>query len=240
MDASLEKEIPTRTIEKRKPYETYTRKNEPVLDKEVIDINIAVITGATSGLGREFCRLSAKHYPKLDEIWCIGRRVSGLPDLSPSGPKLRFFLLDLSKERDLELFRKSLEEQKKLHIKLLINGAGTGKYGAFETTELFALTDTVRINCEALTALTRICLPHMKPKSRIIQMCSGAAFFPQPDFAVYAASKAYVLAFSRALALELKERGISVTAVCPGPVDTPFLSRSRKGVKVPAYKKTLP
>lgn len=201
-------------------------------------MQIAVITGATSGIGREFYRLIAANYPWLDEIWCIGRNLKKLSCLpAPKTSRLRVFRLDLSREEDLTSFQHSLSEYPEVRIKLLVNAAGTGKYGAFDRTELKEHTATVRLNCETLTALTAICLPYMKSKSRIIQLCSASAFFPQPDFAVYAASKAYVLAFSRALSAELKSRGITVTAVCPGPVDTPFLTRSREGVPVPEYKK---
>lgn len=199
-------------------------------------MNIALITGASSGIGREFYRQILKHYPKLDEIWCVGRDFQKLRSL-PQRPRpaLRVFRLDLSDAEDLNVLDAAIKEQA-VSIKLLVNAAGTGRYGSVDAAELTALTETVRVNCEALTAVTAMCLPHMKSKSRIIQMCSGSAFFPQPDFAVYAASKAYVLNFSKALRRELKPRGITVTAVCPGPVDTPFLARAREGVKVPAYK----
>ena len=84
----------------------------------------------------------------------------------------------------------------------------------------------IRLNCEALTDLTHRMIPHMRRGSRIIQMASSAAFMPQPYFAVYAATKSYVLSFSRALGEELKSAGIYVTNVCPGPVETPFLSHA--------------
>ena len=80
----------------------------------------------------------------------------------------------------------------------------------------------IDLNCRALTAITEICLPFMRKDSRIINLASAAAFCPQPSFAVYAATKAYVLSFSRALHMELKSKGIYVTAVCPGPVKTEF------------------
>ena len=80
----------------------------------------------------------------------------------------------------------------------------------------------IDVNCRALIAVTRLCLPYMGRGSRILQLASGSAFLPQPGFAVYAASKSCVLSFSRALREELRPRGIVVTAVCPGPVDTDF------------------
>ena len=88
----------------------------------------------------------------------------------------------------------------------------------------------LRLNIMALTRLTKICLPYMRKGSKIVQFASGAAFMPQAEFAVYAASKAYVYSFSRALGEELKQCGVSVTTVCPGPVDTPFLRQAYEDV----------
>lgn len=88
----------------------------------------------------------------------------------------------------------------------------------------------VSLNCEALTHLTSLGLPFMKTGSRIVNLASAAAFAPQPGAAVYAATKAYVLSFSRALAKELLGRHIFVTAVCPGPVDTDFFKTAGEPV----------
>ena len=95
----------------------------------------------------------------------------------------------------------------------------------------------IDLNCHALTEMTYFCIPYMKKNSRIIQLASSAAFLPQPDFAVYAASKSYVYSFSRALARELAPRKIYVTAVCPGPVDTPFFDIAEKSGSMLGIKK---
>ena len=92
-----------------------------------------------------------------------------------------------------------------------------------EETSLSDLQNMIELNCTALTAVTKLCLPYCK-KGHLLLLASGAAFVPPPGFAVYAASKAYVLSFARALNVELK-RSARVTAVCPGPVDTPFLDK---------------
>lgn len=108
---------------------------------------------------------------------------------------------------------------------MLVNAAGFGKFGTVEeitNLESSAQTDMIDINCRALTKMTEICLPYFSRGSRIINLASAAAFCPQSGFAVYAASKSYVLSFSRALHAELKRKGIYVTAVCPGPVETEF------------------
>mgnify|MGYP000835713314 CR=1 FL=1 len=114
---------------------------------------------------------------------------------------------------------------------MLVNAAGFGRSGSVEEINMQRRriqTDMVGLNCQALTRMTLLCLPYMHPGSRIVNLASAAAFCPQPYFAVYAATKSYVLSFSRSLREELKTRGIIVTAVCPGPVDTPFFDVSGK------------
>lgn len=95
----------------------------------------------------------------------------------------------------------------------------------------------VRLNDEALVAVTEMVLPYISKNSRIIQFASAAAFMPQPGFAVYAASKSFVLSYSRALAVELKKKNIYVTAVCPGPVETEFFGIALDGGKLAPIKK---
>ncbi|MDE6212313.1 MAG: SDR family NAD(P)-dependent oxidoreductase, partial [Lachnospiraceae bacterium] len=108
----------------------------------------------------------------------------------------------------------------------LVNCAGTGSYKPFSEQSRREIEAMLRVNILVLTRMTSICLPYLKKGSRLLQIASGAAFVPQENFAVYAASKAYVYSFSRALTQELRERGVQVTTVCPGPVDTPFLDRA--------------
>ena len=112
---------------------------------------------------------------------------------------------------------------------MLVNAAGFGKSGTVEEIAGESpkiQTDMVDLNCRALTRMTLMCLPYLSRGSRIINLASAAAFCPQPSFAVYAATKSYVLSFSRGLGAELRRRGIYVTAVCPGPVDTEFFTVS--------------
>ena len=97
----------------------------------------------------------------------------------------------------------------------------------------------VLVNCTALTAVTTMVLPFMPQNSRILQFASSAAFLPQPGFAVYAATKAYVLSYSRALNRELKSRKIFVTAICPGPVRTEFFDIAQTTGEIPLYKKVV-
>lgn len=192
-------------------------------------MKIAIVTGASSGMGREFVRQLEKCYPSLDEIWVIARRRERLLELQEKGNiPLRIFSGDLLENEIYDQLTIQLEERKP-KLRMLINAAGFGKSGRVD--EIFRenptlQTDMIRLNCESLTRMCGICMPYFTKGSYIINLASAAAFCPQPNFAVYAATKAYVLRFSRALGAEMKRQGIVVTAVCPGPVDTEFFQVS--------------
>ena len=200
-------------------------------------MNIAIITGASSGMGREFAKQLVKTLTKTDEIWLLARKREPLEELAvslteettklnPKRPiKIRALSVDITDEDKLSRFAEVLMIQN-AGISVLVNCAGTGIYGAFEKLSRDEVTETVRLNVLALTQLTKYCLPYMKKGSKIIQVASGSAFLPQADFAVYAASKAYVYSFGKALGKELKSKGIVVTVVCPGTVNTPFLAHA--------------
>ncbi len=206
-------------------------------------MKIAVVTGASSGIGREFARQISQRYGKMDEIWIIARRKERLEELEKElRLNTRIFAMDLTDSADMHQFEEYLKKSVP-DIKLLVNCAGYGKVGKFEELDLEEQCGIIDINCRALTMFTGMCIPYISSHSRIINVASAAAFCPQPRFNVYAASKAYVLSFSRALNCELKERKITVTAVCPGPVDTEFFdtagdngSEFKKKMRVPAEK----
>ena len=195
-------------------------------------MKIAVVTGASSGLGREFARQISARYSKFDEIWLIARRTERLEEVADE-IKLtsRVISLDLSSKDELMALKELLEENAP-DIKLLVNCAGYGKSGSFDELGYDEQLGMIDINCRALTAVTKLCLPYISSNSRIIELASAAAFMPQPDFAVYAATKSYVLSFSKAINKELKPKKITVTAVCPGPVDTEFFDIAGKNVKL--------
>ena len=190
-------------------------------------MNIAIVTGASSGMGRLFALMIPDYFQEIDEIWLVARREQRLNDLSKyiSIP-VKIFQGDLCCN---DIFNKlSFELKKKnYNVSVLINSAGFGKTGTFKSIineNAHIQSDMVNLNCVSLTRMCEVMLPYMHKDSRIINVASGASFCPQPKFAVYAATKAYVLNFSRALNMELCKRDIYVTSVCPGPVDTEFFN----------------
>ena len=190
-------------------------------------MNIAIVTGASSGMGREFVR-QLGGYVSVDEIWAVARRASALETLkAEASVPVRPIVLDLLEASSFTELEALLESEKP-NVKLLVNAAGFGKFGAYQKVPVEDDCRMIDLNCRGLTEMTCTCLPWMHKGTRIINLASAAAFCPQAKFAVYAATKSYVLSFSRSLAAELKEKGIFVTAVCPGPVDTPFFEVSGK------------
>lgn len=211
-------------------------------------MNIAVVTGASSGLGKEFVYQIAQRYKNIDEIWVIARRADRLRKLSNdianlseeiyhAMPIIRPIICDLTNKYDVEMYRKMLREEKPT-VRLLVNAAGYGMIGHFDELKEEDVVGMVELNCSALTRITSITIPYMnKKQSNIINIASSAAFTPQPSFSVYAATKSYVLSLSHALRQELKKTGIKVTAVCPGPVDTEFFGIAETYHSVKLYKK---
>ncbi len=183
-------------------------------------MKIAIITGASSGIGQEFVYQVDRACNDLDEIWVIARTIEQA-EMSLTGSKVVKIPMDLTKEDAHKVLEDKLKETSP-KIKMLVNSAGFGKIGEFENIPLKLQTDMMECNTIALMKMCHICIPYMIKGGYIINMASAAAFLPQMRFAVYAASKSFVLSFSRALNYELRDRKISVTAVCPGPVKTRF------------------
>lgn len=195
-------------------------------------MRIAVISGASSGIGLEF----AKELDKMsfDELWLIAKDDGLLDNIKHIlNTKTKLIPIDLSNSESFNEIKKLYEEESP-EIEYLVCSAGVGFNGAFENITQKQIDLTVSINCTALSLLNSISLPFLTRGAKIINIASGSGFMPQPYFAVYAASKAYVISLSRALNYELKKNKISVTAVCPGPVNTSFFS-SLENVK--EYKK---
>lgn len=199
---------------------------------------IAVITGASSGIGEEFVRQLVAGGDHFDELWLIARRRNRLEELKRRyiGQEIRIFEWDLEKENSWETYKKQLELEKP-RIACLVNAAGYGIIGKTMEIDLKDQIGMLRLNCEALLAMTNASLPYCRRGSKIFEIASGAAFFPQPGFNVYAASKSFVLSYARALGRELKKQGITIIVVCPGPVKTEFFDRAESLHKSKAYKK---
>lgn len=206
--------------------------------------NIAVITGASSGMGKVFAEQVAQNYD-FDEIWIVARRLENLEKIAADINKNNNFevvkpvQINLGSVDGVHALEKLLaQENEKLQkvesgiqIGLLVNNAGFGTYGPFEETSFEREMEMVDLNCTALTGICGVALPYLTEGSIIINTASLAAFMPLGNFAVYAATKAYVLSFSVALAAELKDKGIKVCALCPGSVSTEFANVASNGVR---------
>lgn len=201
------------------------------------NMNVIIITGASSGMGAEFAFQLDYSVGNIDEIWLIARRREAMLEVAQNMEHTtRVLDMDITNAAHIARFKNVLEKDKPV-IRMLVNCAGYGVMGQFTKLDMNEQLGMIDVNCRALTQLTYMCIPYMRKNSRIIQLASSAAFMPQPGFAVYAASKAYVFSFSRALGRELKARKIYVTAVCPGPVNTPFFDTAEKNGKILAVKK---
>lgn len=191
---------------------------------------IAIITGATGGIGREFVKQMIGYH--VDEIWAVGRSEKRLRMLREEcGKKINPISADLSKVDDILRIEELLCEQKP-RVCYLINNAGIARMGAGRDFSQEEIITTVDVNCKAPVLLCNICMPYMGAESRILNISSASAFQPNPYINLYAASKVFLRNYSRALNVELRGSGISVTAVCPGWVDTELLPKENNGKKV--------
>ena len=188
-------------------------------------MNIAIVTGASSGMGKEFV-YQLSNYVQVDEIWVIARRLDALQALQADVKvPVRPIALDLCKEESFESYRLLLEETKP-NVKLLVNAAGFGKFGSFDKIPLYEDCRMLDLNCKALVVMTRLTLPYMEKGSHILQLDSLSAFQPVPYITTYGATKAFVLSYSRAINRELKPRGIRMMSMNPGWVKTEFFDHA--------------
>ena len=190
-------------------------------------MNIAIVTGASSGMGKEFV-LQMHKYVTVDQVWVIARREQALLALQEHCPvPVRPVPLDLCDPESFPKFA-ALLEQEKPEIKLLVNAAGFGKFGGFQKVPLEEDLRMIDLNCKALVSMTRICLPYMHRGSHILQLDSLSAFQPVPYIATYGATKSFVLSYSRAIGAELKKDGIRMMAMNPFWVKTEFFDHAFK------------
>ncbi len=197
-------------------------------------MKIAVFTGASSGMGREFAtRICAEN--EFDEVWVIARRLDRLEALKAEiSQPVRCIPLDLTKPESYDTYKALLEEHKP-EVKVLVNAGGYGKFGAFQDIPLDEQLGMIDLNDKALVAMTYITLPYLKKGSQVYQIDSLSSFQPVPYIGVYGATKAFVLSFTRAVNAELRHTGIKMMAVCPGWVQTEFFDRAVTDESVITY-----
>lgn len=184
-------------------------------------MKIAVVTGASSGIGLEFAKALAED-PAFDEMWLIARREDRLKALAAEFPvPCRVIPMDLTDAASLEHYAALLRDEMP-DIRILVNAGGFGKFGHHTAVKLSESLNMIDLNCKALLAVTELSLPHMSEGAAIYQLASLSSFQPVPYFNTYAASKAFVLSYTRGLRRELTDRGIKPMAVCPGWVGTEF------------------
>lgn len=199
----------------------------------------ALITGASSGLGAEFARQLA---PVADKLVLVARRADHLDslkaDLEARHPSVQVFVyvMDLTRENQTRDFVHWLEREN-IRVNFLVNNAGMGDRGPFATGDWGKIHTMLELNIVALTRLTHHLLPMLSEGGRgaVLNVSSIAGLIPLPHMSVYAATKAYVNSFSDGLRMELRDTGVTVTAVLPGPVDTEFGQVASRGKGEPEW-----
>lgn len=193
-------------------------------------MKIALVTGASSGLGREFVLQLARTEKHLNEIWVIARRKDRLEALRTRCPvPLRVLALDLTDAGAIDALEAELKAAAP-KIEVLVNAAGFGRIGDWQAVGRHDSAAMIHLNCQSAVEVTQLCLPYMGPGSRILEICSTSAFQPLPYLNVYAATKAFLYHYSLALGWELRARRIAVTAVCPYWIrDTEFIPAAQQG-----------
>lgn len=189
-------------------------------------MKIAVITGASSGIGREFCKQLDE--TGFDEIWGIALGEDLLISLSKEmKTPFRYFALDLTDEQSYKIYEQALVDAG-AEVTLLINCSGFGKFGRFDEIPVAQSLNMIDLNCKGVVRMTETTLPYMKKGANVMNIASVAAFQSVPYLNVYAATKAFVLSYSRGIREELKPKGINVTTVCPFWTKTEFFNRANQ------------
>ena len=187
---------------------------------------IIVVTGASSGMGKEFLLQIIEKEKNIDEIWAIARREERLLELKKEvSDKIVPIKLDLSDEKDLLKYKSKLEKEKP-NIIILGNCAGFGIFEHSENYDTNTKLNMIDLNVKAPVAMIDYSLPYMKKGSKIMNIASCAGFQPIPYINDYAATKSFLLSYSRALNQELKYKGIHVLAVTPYWTKTEFFDRA--------------
>ncbi len=187
---------------------------------------VAIVTGATGGIGIKFVERICL-MDDIDEIWAVGRNKEKLNKLLEKSSKV--FPVDADLAVDGVNVIADMIDRDKPDIRILINNAGIGYMGSYDDMGRNKVAACCTVNCTAPSELISIVLPFMKEGAKILNISSASSFQPNPYLTVYSASKVYLKNLSRALSVELKPRGITVTCVCPGWVDTGMLPKTKGG-----------
>ena len=191
--------------------------------------NIAIVTGATGGLGREFVRLLIKQ--GVDEVWAVARNPYKLEELQMNYPgKIIAIPADLTDREAIKGIADRLAARD-VSVQYLVNNAGFAKFCSYNDITVEESLSMIDLNVSAVVALGLECIPYMPKGSHIINIASEASFFPLPYMNLYSATKAFVRNYTRALNVELKDAGITATAVCPGWIDTGLFDRAKVGAE---------
>ncbi len=188
---------------------------------------IAIVTGAGGGFGREFVRLLAAEQD-ISEIWAIARNGEKLSALRSEFDTVRPFCMDLTDRNVFERLKETLRKED-VRVRYLVNNAGFAKFCSYDDISTEESLNMVDLNIGAVVAMCLACIPHMQQGDRIVNIASQASFQPLPYMNLYAATKAFVRNYTRALHVELKEKGITATAVCPGWMHTGLFDRGEVG-----------
>jgi short-subunit dehydrogenase len=202
-------------------------------------MSIAIITGASSGIGREFAK-QMKERLGVEDFWFIARRTDKMEDLKSNlGVKAKIISADLTEKEGVAALKDALTVEKP-SVKYLINAAGFGKFGSFDQVDETSVARMIDLNSKALVLITHMVIPYMERGGRIVQLGSGSCFTPLPYFNVYSSSKVFVLHYTKALNYEIKKYGLRATCFCPGWVETDFLDIAADNGDVTMPKSTKP
>ncbi len=188
-------------------------------------MSIAIITGASSGIGSEFAKC-LKEMIGIEEFWFVARREERMEKLaSELGVKAKIISADLTKDDGINKVKEALEEEKP-RVSYLVNAAGFGDFGAFDELSENAAERMIDLNVKALVIITHAVIPYMIKGGRIIELGSASCFTPLPYFNVYSSSKVFVLHYTKSLNYEIKKYGLRACCFCPGWVDTDFIDKA--------------
>ena len=203
------------------------------------NMGIAIITGASSGIGKEFAK-ALNSMLGIDSFWFIARREEKMKALAEElGVNAKIISADLCTTEGIELVRKTLEEEKP-EVSYLVNAAGFGDFGAFDEISEDSVARMIDLNSKALVLITHMVIPYMQKGGRIVELGSGSCFTPLPYFNVYSSSKVFVLHYTKSLNYEIKKYGLRATCFCPGWVETEFIDKALQNGKTTHPKKMKP